>query len=125
MYKIRDTANDHIYVVDERPRWVAGVWECGSDRFVDETGAQFEIVIEIVPAKINAIGFMLLFSVAERLAIEASIDPVVQNFYTLVKDPRLETVDLGLPAVIVALNYIESAGLIAVGRAAEILGYQP
>lgn len=77
------------------------------------------------PSVIDVVTFKLLFTAPERVAIKSSTDPIVQDFYELIQDTRLQNVDLGLQSTIDALEYLESEGLISAGRADEILNYQP
>ena len=48
-------------------------------------------------------------------------DPVIEDFFDLIEDPRLTHVDLSIPPVIEMMNYLETNGLIGEGRAAVIL----
>lgn len=74
-----------------------------------------------VPPKVSPVEFKLLFTAVERVAIKASTDPIVQDFFSIVEDPRLMHVDLGLQSTQDALAYLETLELIAAGRKAEIL----
>lgn len=77
-----------------------------------------------VPAaapKVSPVEFKLLFTAPERVAIKASTDPIVQDFFSIVEDPRLTVVDLGLQSTQDALSYLEALSLIAEGRKDEIL----
>lgn len=78
-----------------------------------------------VPPKVSPIEFKLLFTSLERVAIKASTDPIVQDFFSIVEDPRLTHVDLGLQSTQDALAYLETLELIAAGRKAEILTGKP
>lgn len=77
-----------------------------------------------IPRIYDPIGFKLRFTIYERMAIKLarSTDPVIDDLYTLLDDPRLSIVDCNLPAVQEGLMYLESQNLIAAGRAAEIIG---
>ncbi len=74
-----------------------------------------------VPPKVSPVEFKLLFTAQERVAIKASTDPIVQDFFSIVEDPRLTVVDLALRSTQDALAYLEMLELIAAGRKAEIL----
>lgn len=119
MPKIKNLETNEIINVSEPPVFAGGIWECGDQRFVDPEGVLYAPVVDDIP--ISAIGFKLLFTAAERVAIKTSVDPVVQDFYDLVQDQRLTEVNLALPSVAEALQYLEAAELIATGRAAQIL----
>ena len=73
--------------------------------------------------KVSPVEYKLLFTSAERVAIKAAraTDPVIDDFYDIVEDPRLTYVDLGLQSVKDAINYLQSKGLLTAERAAEIL----
>jgi hypothetical protein len=92
---------------------VNGVW-------VNPTIATIVEAVKVAPL-ISPIEFKMLFSAQERIAIKASVDPVVQDFISIVEDPRLNNVDRNLQSVKDALNYLELINLIAKGRALEIL----
>jgi len=74
-----------------------------------------------VPPKVSPVEFKLLFTAQERVAIKASTDAIVQDFFSIVEDPRLTHVDLALKSTQDALSYLEAQGLIAAGRKDEIL----
>ena len=70
--------------------------------------------------QLTKLQFLRLFTTAERIAIRASSDPVIVDFLQLLdlaQDVRLDD-----PDTIQGVHYLESEGLIAAGRAAEILG---
>ena len=93
-----------VYVEEFTPQFLTGAW-----------------VLQGVPPQISPVEFKLLFTVFERVAIKASTDPVVQDFFEIVNDPRLTHVDLGLQSTKDALAYLTSKGLIAAERQAAIL----
>ena len=79
--------------------------------------------IQLVPKVYGVVDFKLRFTIQERLAIKRAreSDPIIDDFYELLDDLRLQTVNCNLLTVREAVNYIESAGLVGIGRAAEIL----
>lgn len=79
--------------------------------------------IQAVPPKVSPIQYKLLFTSAERIAISTAkaTDPVLQDLYGILDDPRLTEVDLALQSTQDALDYLTAKGLIAAGRKAEIL----
>ena len=92
---------------------VKGVW-------VNPTVTTIEAVIVPTLPMLSPVEFKMLFTSAERIAIKSSTDPVVIDFFELISDPRLTQVDRNLQSVKDAIAYLESKGLIAVGRLAEI-----
>ena len=73
--------------------------------------------------KVSPVEFKLLFTSAERVAIKAAraTDPVIDDFYDIVEDPRLTFVDLGLQSTQDALSYMVAQGLLTAERRSEIL----
>lgn len=76
---------------------------------------------EVVQPTVSPVEFKLLFSSQERIAIKTSNDPIVQDFFELVNDPRLTQVNLALKSTQDALDYMTAVGLLAVGRKDEIV----
>ena len=79
-----------------------------------------------VNTKISPIEFKLLFTAQERVSIKAarSTDPIVDDFYDIVEDPRLTHVDLALQSTKDAINYLATSGLIEPQRVQQILSGQ-
>ena len=83
--------------------------------------------------KLSRPEFKLQFTGAERIAIrqargyegdDAALQlraAIIDDFFDIVEDPALTYIDLELAATIEGVGYLESEGLIAAGRAAEIL----
>lgn len=96
-------------------------------RLVDGEWIAPEVAPESEPApvypQVSPVEFKLLFTSPERVAIKAAraSDPVVDDFYDIVEDPRLTFVDLGLQSTQDAIGYMATHGLIAPERVAVIL----
>lgn len=75
--------------------------------------------------RVSPIEFKLLFTAPERVSIKASADPVVQDFFALVDDPRLTHVDLGLQSTQDALSYLVVKNLITAERRLEVMAGVP
>lgn len=75
---------------------------------------------------VSPVEFKLLFTSAERIAIKTArdADPVIDDFFDIVDDPRLTYVDLGLQSTKDALAYLASQNLITEARRDEILAGQ-
>lgn len=73
--------------------------------------------------KVSPVEFKLLFTAQERVAIKAarSTDPVIDDFFSIVEDPRLTHVNLALQSTQAALAYLEEKGLITAQRREQIL----
>lgn len=113
-----------VYSGEVQPVYSGGVWDCGQVRFTDAEGILYEPVFnedELPITLVTPIQFKMLFTPLERVAIKASEDPVVQDFFSLVEDPRLTAVDRNLQSVENALRYLEALSLIDPGRADQIL----
>lgn len=75
------------------------------------------------PPKVSPVEFKLLFTSAERVAIKVArpTDPVLDDFFDIVDDPRLTHVDLALASVQGALHYLAAISLITDARREEIM----
>lgn len=78
------------------------------------------------PLQVSPVQFKLLFTPQERVAIKAAraSDPVIDDFFDIVEDPRLTFVDLGLQSTQDALSYLVQQGLLTVERRQQILAGQ-
>ena len=76
--------------------------------------------------KVSPVEFKLLFTAQERVAIKAArqTDPVIEDFFSIVEDPRLTHVNLALQSTQDALTYLEVNGFITTERRQEILAGQ-
>lgn len=72
---------------------------------------------------IGPIAFQMLFKVDELVAIDAAKDTnaAIRIFWKLLDDPRTDFVDRNLESVQTMLRSLEAEGLLAAGRAEEIL----
>lgn len=79
--------------------------------------------VAVIPPKVSPVEFKMLFTAQERIAIRAAraSDPVIDDFFDILEDPRLTEVNLALASNQQGLGYLESLGLLSHGRAAEIL----
>ena len=80
---------------------------------------------EPVPAypQVSPVEFKLLFTSAERIAIKEArtTDPVIDDYFDIVEDPRLQAVDLGLHSVQEGVHYLQSTGILTEDRVGQIL----
>jgi hypothetical protein len=130
----------HIFIKDGKVVSVSSVNEgsvsCtieGAELHLSDQDFQVGMSVEVVDGvltqvpsapeapKVSPVQFKLLFTSPERIAIKASTDPVVQDFFDIVNDPRLTHVDLGLQSTQDALSYLVLQGLLTTERRAEIL----
>lgn len=121
MGKLKVVGTSDVIETSDSPIWKGGVWECGDQRFVDPDQSLYEIAP--LATALSVIDFKLLFTSAERVAIQEAraTDPVIDDFFNILDDVRLENVRRNLPVVQNALAFLESSGLIGEGRAEEIL----
>lgn len=115
MAAIKNNLTDEVIIVAETPRFINGIWECGDQRFTDPDGADYS---PVPPGfKISPIAFKLLFTPAERIkAKQLRVDdPVLEDFWGLLDDPRTDVVDLELTSVQNAVEYtltkVKAAGV--------------
>ncbi len=127
--------DEEIFTVSQAPVWVDGVWECGDLRFLDMDQKGFEPVPEIPvvitpesPAsiRVSPVEFKLLFTSPERILLKSkkTTDPVVEDFYELIDDPRLTYVELTLPVVQYALAHFTDQHYLVEGRKEAITAGQ-
>jgi hypothetical protein len=95
-------------------------------RFADVGGWSYgtyqpDVVEPVADMRITKLAFKQRFTQAERIAIReaAQTVPEVYDFEDLVNSASF--IDLARPDTIAAVHYIEAGGLIAEGRAVEIL----
>lgn len=110
-------------------KWVNGLpTDAGQRfRFMTAGGWQYgtyspETAPEVVDMRITKLAFKQRFTAEERIAIReaAAVNPQIYDFEDLVNAATY--IDLLRPDTIAAVSVIEQLGLIAEGRAAEILG---
>ena len=72
---------------------------------------------------IGPIAFQMLFKVDELVAIDAAkeTNAAIRIFWKLLDDPRTDFVDRNLEPVQTMLRSLEASGLLATGRAEEII----
>ena len=72
---------------------------------------------------VSPVQFKLLFTAQERVAMRTAraTDPVIDDFFDIIEDPRLTGVDLGLQSTKDAIAYLNAQGLLTDERAAEVL----
>lgn len=107
-----------IYYDDAERAWFAdNCWYTDADKAF--------VIVGVVPS-VSPIEFKLLFSAQERVAIKAArqTDPVIEDFFSIVEDPRLTHVNLALQSTQDALTYLEVNGFITTERRQEILAGQ-
>lgn len=96
-------------------RQVAGEWQAPEPVAAPGTAVQ--------PPKVSPVEFKLLFTAQERVAIKQAraTHDMLDDFFSIVDDPRLTFVDLGLQSTQNALLYIQGLNLITDERRLEIL----
>lgn len=85
-------------------------WSQSLNGFVD---------IEEPSTQLTKLAFQRRFTLAERIAVRGSNDPIVVDYREL--STLAEGIDLSDADVIAGINYLELIGLLNAGRAAEIL----
>lgn len=76
-----------------------------------------------VSPKVTPVEFKMLFTSAERIAIKEAraTDPVIDDYFDIVEDPRLQVVDLGLHSVQEGIQYLQTIGIFTEDRVSQIL----
>lgn len=71
--------------------------------------------------RVSPVEFKLLFTSQERVAVKTirTTDPVVDDFYDILEDPRLTIVDLGLESTIQGVTYMFSLLKVALSYSQE------
>ncbi len=107
----------HAFPCDDL-RVVAGLWRRAGDAF--EPRPQDDLPEELYPVPpMTPVEFWRLFQQAERIAIRASTDPqVVDMREMLAISDRVDRQD---SETITNVKHLEEIGLLAAGRAAEVL----
>jgi hypothetical protein len=100
------------------PSWILSTSANVGDDYVDGVFAYCQPTADM---RITKLAFKQRFTAAERIAIReaAKTVPEVYDFEDLVNSAAF--IDLARPDTIAAVHYIEAGGLIAEGRAVEIL----
>jgi len=111
MNKIERIATGDIFTTSEAPKFVSGIWECGDQRFTDETGTEYRPILALVYPKVGPIHFQMLFTPEEAITADGlkATDKVLASFWKLIDDPRTDVVDLGLQSVQNAIEYTLTA----------------
>lgn len=78
---------------------------------------------EVTAPIIGPLEFKLLFTSAERIAIgnARKTDQIIEDFFSIIDDPRLKEVNMELPSTINGVDYIISKGIVDEGRRSDIL----
>lgn len=121
MPTLRENATGRDILVQQTPRLVAGIWECGDQRFTDETGTQYSTVDDF--PVVGPIAFFLLFYPQELVAIDSARvqDALIRVFWRILEDTRTVEVDFRLPLVRGLVMYLANAGYIENSRVTEII----
>lgn len=74
------------------------------------------------PPKLSPVQFKLCFTAPERVAAKALIetDALLADFWSILDDPRLQEVDLGLASTQAGIDYLVSLGVLTVERGAQV-----
>lgn len=77
---------------------------------------------QVTCPQLTPLEFKMCFTVQERIAIKAmkESDPILQDAYDILDDPRLKTVDLGLASNRGLIDYLVALNCITSERAGQI-----
>lgn len=129
---VRDTNPDGAYTAEIAAQFIQVPDSVrNGHRLIDGTWTALSTEINevIVPARaaiVKPIEFKLLFTSAERIAIKnaRATDEVIDDWYTILDDPKLDRVDLGYNGTIMAVDHLVSVGIINGDRKEQILNAQ-
>ena len=87
------------------------------------------LIVEKIMAtdiEVGPIEFKLLFTIEERIHIDEKKkdDAILKDFFSIIDDPRLKSVNLGLQSTKDAVKYLVSIGIVEEGRVDQILSGQ-
>lgn len=73
--------------------------------------------------KVTPVEFKMLFTSSERIAIKEAraTNPVIDDYFDIAEDPRLQVVDLGLHSVQEGIHYLQTIGILTEDRVSQIL----
>jgi len=107
---------------EEVPNTVQHGW-----RLVDGEWEAPEVIVPpvapIEPKEVDPITFKLLFTSAERVAAKGlrATDPVIDDFWSILDDPRTRSVDMRIPSIQAAIDHTLTAIDAAPERKDQIL----
>lgn len=93
-------------------------WRCGGVLYSDPD----KIFSLDAGAKLSPVQFKMCFTSQERIAIKAlrATNPILEDAYEILDDPRLTTVDMALASNQQMIDYLVTLGVLTAERAAEI-----
>ncbi len=132
MFRLVNVSTNDYRETETKPVLMNGVWECGGFRVVDKYGDQYTVENIPEPLKIDPITFKLCFTSAERIKAKElrATDAAIEDFWTILDDPRTAIVDMTLPSIQGAIEHtlteINANGVTidVAARKAEILAGQ-
>lgn len=106
---------------EEVPDTVQCGWRLANDEWEAPEIAAMVAAIEL--REVDPITFKLLFTSAERIAAKAlrATDPVIDDFWTILDDPRTRTVDMRIPSIQAVIEHTLDAINAAPERKNQIL----
>lgn len=111
-------------VLDATSNWNGYSWIIAPGVVTDNPGFAMTMPTQTSPSvTVSPVQFKLLFTSEERVAMDAAKadDPVLRDFFSIVDDPRLTYVDLGLQSTKDAVGYLALKGILTPERATEAL----
>jgi hypothetical protein len=123
MLKLRNISTGIVVDSLKEPTFSNGTWDGGNIRIVDFRKTQYELVDvpDVNDLTVSPIRFKLLFTATQRIAARTSTDPIVQDFFNLLEDPRLDQVILPLSSTVNALSYLVSINILTEDEKNRIL----
>lgn len=120
MAQIKRLEDGEVITVAAYPVWLSGIWECGDQRLTDAHHDAYELV-DALPV-LTPMTLYMAFTPAERIAIKASKDPLVIEFWSMYQlsvqlnkptDPNLVSVQEAIGYLASPVSPGPGAGILA------------
>lgn len=125
MWKLKNILTGETSDCPQEPVFVGGIWECGAFRITDVDGTSYEaippaVVVEL-KTTLTKLEYMNRFTDTELAGIYTAAKSAIQVEVWLEKFKLATDISLTDQRTVEGLQALEAAGLLAVGRASEIL----
>ena len=120
MAQIKRLEDGEVFTVAADPVWISGIWECGDQRFTDVHCDAYAPVQQL--PLLTPMTLYMAFTTQERIAIKASQDPLVKEFWEMYQlsvslqkptDPNLVSVREAIGYLAAPANPGPGAGILS------------
>lgn len=112
MFRLINVSTNEFRESATKPVLVNGVWECGNFRVTDQFGDKYTVSeVADYPTEIDSISFKMCFASSERIKAGQlrATDPIIDDFWSILDDPRTENVALSLQSIQDVIEYTLNA----------------